>query len=96
MEVEFSASAQRRTEEEDEFQRSVKKFRESNGARSFLPPRKLVSYKDSLVDDIPKAYEQPFKFKKDQEDGYESEDDMEPLTEGMAEVKLSKETKARI
>ena len=96
MEVEFSASAQRRTEEEDEFQRSVKKFRESNGARSFLPPRKLVSFKDSLIDDIPEAHEQPFKFKKDWEDGYESEDDMEPLTEGMAEVKLSKETKACI
>ncbi|XP_030934168.1 uncharacterized protein LOC115959762 [Quercus lobata] len=96
MEVEFSAPAQRSSEEEDEFQRSVKKFKESNGARSFLPPRKPVSYKDSLVGDIPGAYEQAFKFNKEWEEGYESEDDMEPLTEGMAEVKLSKETKARI
>ena len=71
MEVEFCASAQHTTEEEDEFQRSVKKFKKSNGARSFLPPRKLVSYKDSLVGDIPRAYEQTFKFKKDWEDGYE-------------------------
>ncbi|XP_030936258.1 uncharacterized protein LOC115961412 [Quercus lobata] len=96
MEVEFSAPAQCSSEEEDEYQRSVKKFKESNGARSFLPPRKPVSYKDSLVGDIPGAYEQAFKFNKEWEEGYESEDDMEPLTEGMAEVKLSKETKARI
>ena len=78
MEVEFSAPAQRSSEEEDEFQRSVKKFKESNGARSFLPPRKPVSYKDSLVGDIPGAYEQAFKFNKEWEEGYESEDDMEP------------------
>jgi len=75
---------------------SVKKFKESNGARSFLQPRNLVSYKDSLVGDIPRANEQAFKFSKDWEEGYESEAEMEPLTEGMAEVKLSKETKARI
>ena len=31
----------------------MKKFKESNGARSFLQPRKLVSDKDSLVGDIP-------------------------------------------
>ena len=55
-----------------------------------------MSYKDNLVGDIPGAYEQAFKFKKDWEDGYESEANMEPLTEGMAKVKLSKETKARI
>ena len=55
-----------------------------------------MSYKDSLVGDIPRAYEQAFKFSKDWEEGYESEAEMEPLTEGMAEVKLSKETKARI
>ena len=56
MEVELSAPAQRTSEEEDKLLRSVKKFKESNGARSFLPPRKLVSYKDSLVGDIPGAY----------------------------------------
>nr|POF14406.1 hypothetical protein CFP56_66316 [Quercus suber] len=96
MDVEFSVPAQRSSEEKDEFQRSVKKFKENNGARSFLPPRKLVSYKDSLVGDIHGAYEQAFKFSKDWEEDYESETEMEPLREGMAEVKLSKETKARI
>nr|POE51253.1 hypothetical protein CFP56_14687 [Quercus suber] len=96
MDVELSVPAQRSSEEEDELQRSVKKFKENNGARSFLPPRKLVSYKDSLVGDIPGACEQAFKFSKDWEEDYESETEMEPLTEGMAKVKLSKETKARI
>ena len=96
MEVEFSTPAQRTSEEEDELHLSIKKFKESNGARGFLPPRKLVSYKDSLVGDIPGAYEQAFKFSKEWEEGYELEAKMEPLTEGMAQVKLSKETKARI
>nr|POE60007.1 hypothetical protein CFP56_03600 [Quercus suber] len=86
MDVEFSVPTQRSREEEDEFQRSVKKFKESDGARSFLPPRKLVSYKDSLVGDIPGAYAQAFKFNKEWEDDYESEDEMEPLIEGMAEL----------
>ena len=96
MEVEFSTPAQRTSEEEDVLHRSVKKFKESNGARSFLPPRKLMSYKDSLVGDIPGAYEQAFKFSKDWEENYELEAEMKPLIEGMAEVKLSKETKACI
>ena len=56
MDVEFSVLSQRSSEEEDEFQCSVKKFKENNGARSFLSPRKLVSYKDSLVGDIPGVY----------------------------------------
>ncbi|XP_075674737.1 uncharacterized protein LOC142643905 [Castanea sativa] len=97
MDVEFSVPAQRSSEEEDELQRSVKKFKENNGARSFLQPRKLVSYKDSPVGDIPGAYEQTFTRSQPYwEEDYESETEMEPLTEGMAEVKLSKETKARI
>lgn len=60
MDVEFSIPAQRSSEEEDALQRSAKKFKENKGARSFLQPRKLVSYKDSLVGDIPGAYEQTF------------------------------------
>ena len=95
MDVEFSILAQHSSEEEDEFQCSVKKFKENNGARSFLQPRKLVSYKDSLVGNIPRAYEQAFKFSKDWGEDCESKSEMEPLIEGMAEVKLSKETKTR-
>ncbi|XP_065633884.1 uncharacterized protein LOC136069370 [Quercus suber] len=96
MEVKFSTPAQRTSEEVDELHCSVNKFKESSGARSFLQPKKLVSYKDSLVGDILGAYEQAFKFTKDWEDGYDLEVEMEPLTEGMVEVKLSKETKVRI
>ena len=65
MDVKFSVPTQRSSEKEDEFQHSVKKFKANNCARSFLPPRKLVSYKDSLVGDIPGAYEQAFEFNKD-------------------------------
>lgn len=96
MDVELSSSTQRNSEEEDELHRSVKKFKESNGARNFSQPRQLVSYKDSLMGDIPGAYEQAFRFDKVWEEEYESDTDLEPLLEGMAEVKLSKETKARI
>ena len=74
MEVEHSTPSQSSSEEEDELHRSVKKFKESNGASSFLQPRKLVSYKDSLVGDIPEAYEQAFRFDKNwEEEDYESD-----------------------
>ena len=56
-----------------------------------------MSYKDSLVGDIPGAYEQAFRFDKNwEEEDYESDTELEPLLEGMAEVKLYKETKAHI
>ncbi|XP_050277862.1 uncharacterized protein LOC126719336 [Quercus robur] len=96
MDVELSTPTQRSSEEEDELHRSVKKFKESNGARSFTQPRKIISYKDSLVGDIPGAYEQAFKFDKDWKEEYESDTELEPLLEGMVEVNLSKETKAHI
>ena len=96
MEVELFTPTQRSSEEEDELHHSVKKFKESNGARSFLQLRKLVSYKDSLMGDILGAYKQAFRFDKNWEEEYESDTELEPLLEGMAEVKLSKENKARI
>uniref|UniRef100_A0A7N2KQX8 DUF4283 domain-containing protein n=1 Tax=Quercus lobata TaxID=97700 RepID=A0A7N2KQX8_QUELO len=97
MEVEHSTPSKSSSEEEDELHCSVKKFKESNGASSFLQRRKLVSYKDSLVGDIPRAYEQAFRFDKNwEEEDYESNTELEPLLEDMAEVKLYKETKARI
>ena len=64
MEVEFSMLTQHSSKEEDELRCSVKKFKESNGARNFLQPRTLMSYKDSLVGDIFGAYEQAFRFEK--------------------------------
>nr|POF22976.1 hypothetical protein CFP56_15653 [Quercus suber] len=94
--VKVATPTQCNSEEEDELHCNVKKFKESNGARSFSQPRKLVSYKDSLVGDILGAYEQALRFDKDWEEKYESDTELEPLLEGMAEVKLSKETKACI
>lgn len=92
MEAEYTTLTQHSSEEEDELWHSVKKFKESNRARSFSQPRTPVSYKDSLIGDILGAYEQAFKFDKVWEEGYESDTDLEPLVEGMVEVKLSKET----
>ena len=96
MEIEYSTLTQHSSKEEDELHRSVKKFKESNGARSFLQPRSLVSYKDCLMRDISGAFEKAFKFDRTWEEHYDSNADLEPLTEGMAGVRLSKETKSRI
>ena len=96
MEAEYCHEPPRSNEEEDELGRSVKKFKESSGARQFTPPQTLVSYKDNLVGDIPGAYEQAFKLDNVWDDGEESNSEVEPLIEGMAKVKLSKETKACI
>ena len=96
MEAEFCNEPPRSSEEEDELGRNVKKFKESKGARQFVPPQVLVSYKDSLVGDILGAYEQAFRYEKVWDEGEDSDTYIEPLMEGMAEIKLSKETKARI
>jgi len=64
--------------------------------RRLSPSRKIVSYKDSLVGEIPGAYLNAFRFVKVREDEEDSDTKREDLTEGMADVKLSKETKLRI
>ena len=56
MEAEYTLT-QRSSDEEDELRRSVKKFKDSHGARSFSQPRLPISYKDTFVGDIPKAYQ---------------------------------------
>ena len=96
MEVEYSSDPPRLREEEDELGRSVKRFKENPGARQAFQPRVLVSYKDTLLGEIPGAYEQAFKFDlvRDEED--EAEPDLEPLIEGMVNVNISKETMSRI
>ncbi|KAL0000882.1 hypothetical protein SO802_014663 [Lithocarpus litseifolius] len=94
--TETSTLIRRSSEEEDELQRSVKKFKDSNGARNFSQPRSIVSYRDTLLGEIPGAYEQAFSFARNWDDADESDTDLEPLIEGMVEVKLSKETFSRI
>nr|XP_023905785.1 uncharacterized protein LOC112017557 [Quercus suber]POF19329.1 uncharacterized protein CFP56_17705 [Quercus suber] len=49
-----------------------------------------------MVGDIPRAYEQTFKLDNVWDDGEESDTEVKPLVEGMAKIKLSKETKACI
>lgn len=53
-------------------------------------------YKDSLIGDILGPYTQAFSFNRAVEIEDESDSELEHLTAGMAEVKLSKERKARI
>ena len=96
MEAEYCNDPPRSSEEEDELGHSVKKFKESSGVNQSTPQKDFVSYKDRLVGDIPGAYEQAFKLDNVWDDGEESDTEVEPLIEGMAEVKLSKETKDRI
>ena len=96
MEPEFQQHAQSSSEEEAELVRSVKKFKEDSQNESFVPPRKQVSYKESLISDIPSAYAQAFSFDIAEEIEDESDSELDEVVKGMVDVKLSKETKARI
>nr|POE75024.1 hypothetical protein CFP56_15812 [Quercus suber] len=55
----------------------------------------MVSYKDSLIRDIPGAYTQAFSFDNEEALEAESDSELEEITEGLVEVKLTKETKNR-
>jgi len=96
MEPEFQQPTQCSSEEEAELVRSVKKFKDYTRDKPFIPPRKQVSYKDSLKGNILGAYAQAFSFDKTEENEEESDLELEDLFEGMVDVKLLKETKARI
>ena len=96
MEVEYYNEPPRSSEEEDELGRSVKKFKESSGVKQDTPLQNTISYKDSLIGDIPGAYQQAFKLDNVWDDDEESDTEVVPLIEGMAKVKLSKETKTCI
>ena len=74
----------------------MKKFKDNSIEKPFVPPRKQVSYIDSLIGDIRGTYAQAFSFDRMEELDEESDDEVEELTEGMADVKLSRETKSYI
>jgi len=93
MESEFQQPTQCSTEEEAELFRSVKKFKDNSIEKPFVPPHKQVSYKHSLIGDIPGAYAQAFSFDRMEDPEEVSDDEVEDLVEGMADVSLSKETK---
>ena len=94
MEPEFQQASHSSSEEEDELERSVKKFKDI--CKSFLPPRSQVNYKDNLLEDILGAYAQAFKFDRVEEAEVESNIELDDLVEGLVDVKLSKETKSRM
>ena len=96
MEPKFQQQAQSSSEEEAKLVWSVKKFKDDSRNESFVPPRKQVSYKESLIGDIPGAYAQAFSFDIAEEIEEDSDSELDELVEGMVDVKLSKETKARI
>ena len=79
MEAEYCNEPPRSSEEEDELGRSVKKFKESEGGKQETTTRKNVSYKDSLIGDIPGAYQQAFKLDNVWDDEEESDTEVEPL-----------------
>nr|POE71314.1 hypothetical protein CFP56_59743 [Quercus suber] len=54
------------------------------------------SFEEKLVGEIPGAYAQAFDFYDLMEDDVESDDEVTDLREGLATMKLSKETKLRI
>lgn len=97
-------------EEEAEISRSKKKVKDvhhagfndgtSEGGQSqwhqgtWGSPKK--SFKDKLVGEIPGAFAKAFDFTDLIEDEAESDDEMLDLREGLAAVKLSRETKLRI
>nr|POE68411.1 uncharacterized protein CFP56_20721 [Quercus suber] len=95
MEVE-QQQLMRSSEEEAELVRSVKKFKDNSTAQATTSHRKQVSYRDSLAGDIPGAYAQAFSFDRIVEDDVDSDSDLDDIVEGMVDVHLSKETKARM
>ena len=56
MEVEYTRETQSSSEDKEVLERSVKKFKDSNGEKAFTQSQKQVSYKESLIGDIPEAY----------------------------------------
>lgn len=96
MEPEFQHATPRSREEEEELDRSTKKFKGSSGDNPFVQTRGQVSYKDSLIGDIPGAYAQAFSFENEEVLDAESDSELEEIIEGLVEVKLAKETKSHI
>ena len=53
MEVEYERETQSSSEEDEILERNIKKLKDNSKERAFTQPRKQVSYKDSLIEDIP-------------------------------------------
>lgn len=91
-------------EEENELARSNKKVKDSHN-RVPVDTIKLpgstssaskFSFRDKLVGDIPKAYSQAFAFSDHMDTDFDLDEETKELSDGMAAICLSKETKQRI
>ncbi|GMY32510.1 putative ribonuclease h protein [Fagus crenata] len=92
MEYDFSELSR---EEETELHRSKKKVKENSNIGS-VGAHGDRSYKDKLLGEIPGAFAQAFKFSDVVEAAEDSDEEIEEISEGMASVRLSKETKLLI
>ena len=82
-------------EEETELHRSKKKVKENSNIGT-VGAHGDRSYKDKHMGEIPGAFAQAFKFSDVVEDDEGFDEEIEDILEGMASVKLSKETKMLI
>jgi hypothetical protein len=92
MECDFSELSR---EEEAELHRSKKKVKENSNIGT-VGAHGDRSYKDKLLGEIPGAFAQAFKFSDVVEADEDSDEEIEEISEGMASVRLSKETKLLI
>ena len=98
----MSESAVRSREEDEELQRNTKIVKENHILRhAHEEPGHLYqggngSYKDELLDEIPRAFEKAFDFGANMETEVESDNEFFDLPPGELAIKLSGNTKARI
>nr|XP_023877887.1 uncharacterized protein LOC111990334 [Quercus suber]POE79075.1 hypothetical protein CFP56_70868 [Quercus suber] len=92
----------RSREEDEELQRSTKKVKEGHRGKSVQDPHGLstgggsFSYKETLVGELPGAFEQAFDFNHEMDFDVISDDEYENLPPGEVAVKLSGERKNKI
>ena len=92
----------RSREEDEELQRSTKKVKENHHGRAAQEPHGLgtggmgISYKETLVGELPGAFEQAFDFNQEMEFDATSDDEFENLPPGEVAIKLSGERKNKI
>ena len=86
-------------EEEDALARSTKKFEESHvetDENQENPFKNTTSYRDKLLREIPRAFEQAFGLSNDMDEDVQSDSETGDGTEGNLVVCLSREEKSRI
>ncbi|XP_075670276.1 uncharacterized protein LOC142640060 [Castanea sativa] len=88
----MSESAIRSREEDEELQRSTKKVKDSHRVGA----SQIFSFKEKLIGEIPRAFEQAFDFENHMDTEVESNNEFSEIPLGEAVVRLSGERKASI